>query len=305
MPVPDFQTLMLPLLKFAGDGKEHTQAEAISALAKALKLSEEELKETRPNTSQTVFDNRIAWAKFHMKKAGFFVFPRRAIFQITDLGKQVLGQNQPKIGVAFLKQFPDYVAFVGSAKAETGKIIQPEVVEERGTPEDILEKGYREYRKAIASDLLERTMNISPLRFEKLVIKLLVAMGYGGGFKDASSHSGKSGDGGIDGTIKEDKLGLDMIYIQAKRWKTGSAVGRPDIQGFVGALAGQGAKKGIFITTSTFTKEARDYAPKNETKIVLIDGNELAEYMIDFNIGVSVLNTYEIKQVDSDYFGDE
>lgn len=309
MPVPDFQTLMLPLLKSAADGKEHTQAEAISALAKDLKLSEEELKETRPNTSQTVFDNRIAWAKFHMKKAGLFVFPRRAIFQITDSGKQVLVQNPPKIGVAFLKQFPDYLEFIGGVKSEiekgASKTVRPETMEENSTPEEVLEKGYRSIRKAVASDLLERTMGISPARFEQLVIDLLVRMGYGGGFKDAGAHSGKSGDEGIDGTIREDKLGLDMIYIQAKRWKTGNVVGRPEIQKFVGALAGQGAKKGIFITTSTFTKEARDYAPKNETKIVLIDGSELAELMMDYNVGVSVANTYEIKRVDSDYFGDE
>ena len=296
---------MLPLLKFAADGKEHTQAEAISALAKDLNLSEEELNETRSNSRQTVFDNRIAWAKFHMKKAGLFEFPRRAIFRITEIGQKVLSQNPPKIGVTFLKQFPEYLEFVGSSKSENEKLARPETVEESATPEEVLEKGYHSIRRALASDLLERVLNITPSRFERLVIDLLVRMGYGGGFKDASTHAGKSGDEGIDGTIREDKLGLDMIYIQAKRWKTGNIVGRPEIQKFVGALAGQGAKKGIFITTSTFSKEARDYSPRNETKIVLIDGDELAQLMIDYNLGVSVISTYEIKRIDSDYFGEE
>lgn len=305
MPIPDFQTIMLPLLKFAADGKEHTQAEAISALANNFNLSEEELNETRANSRQTVFDNRIAWAKFHMKKAGLLEFPRRAIFQITDLGRKVFAQNPPKIGVTFLKQFPDYLEFVSSSKVENEKLPQTETVEGISTPEEVLETGYHSIRRAVTSDLLERVMNISPARFERLVIDLLVKMGYGGGFKDAGTHSGKSGDEGIDGTIKEDKLGLDIIYIQAKKWKPGNVVGRPEIQKFVGALAGQGAKKGIFITTSSFTKEARDYTPRNETKIVLIDGNELAQLMIDHNLGVSTVSVYEVKRVDSDYFGEE
>lgn len=296
---------MLPLLKFAADGKEHTQAEAISALAKEFKLTAEELAETVPSGQQTTFENRVNWSKTYLKKAGLLEYPRRAFFKITGVGQEALRQNPPKINVAFLKQYAVFLDFVETAKPDIVKSNRPETTEETSTPEEVLEKGYRSIRKAVASDLLERTMSITPARFEQLVIDLLVRMGYGGGFKDAGAHSGKSGDEGIDGTIREDKLGLDMIYIQAKRWKTGNVVGRPEIQKFVGALAGQGAKKGIFITTSTFTKEAREYAPKNETKIVLIDGNELAELMMDYNVGVSVANTYEIKRVDSDYFGDE
>ena len=216
-------------------------------------------------------------------------------------------QNPSKIGVSFLRQYPDYVDFSGGGRIESESVrkILPEATTEKSTPEEIIEKGYSDIRRAVASDLLERVLNLSPLRFERLVIDLLVKMGYGGGFKDASTHSGKSGDEGIDGTIREDKLGLDMIYIQAKRWKPGNQVGRPEIQKFVGALAGQGAKKGVFITTSTFSKEARDYMPRNETKIVLLDGEELMQLMIDYNLGVSTINIYEIKQVDSDYFGEE
>jgi len=298
---------MLPLLKIAADGKDHTQAEAIIALASEFNLSKEEINETRLNTRQTLFDNRIAWAKYHMKKAGLLEFPRRAFFQITDLGRQVLAQKTSKINVAFLKQYPEYLEFIGGNRTEleTGKDNILEMATEKATPEEIIDKGYLDIRRAVASDLLERVLSLSPLRFERLVIELLVKMGYGGGFKDASTHSGKSGDEGIDGTIREDKLGLDVIYIQAKRWKPGNQVGRPEIQKFVGALAGQGAKKGVFITTSTFSKEARDYTPRNETKIVLLDGEELMQLMIDYNLGVSTINIYEIKQVDSDYFGEE
>jgi len=308
MPIPDFQTLMLPLLKLAADGREHSQSEATEALAKQFNLSEEELGEILPSGRQAKFDNRIGWAKVHMKKAGLLEYPQRAIFKITERGKQILAKNPAKINMTLLKQFPEYLGFIGANRtdeSESEKEVQQENLAEKSTPEEIIDKGYSDIRRSLASDLLERVLNISPARFERLVIELLVKMGYGGGFKDAGTHSGKSGDEGIDGTIREDKLGLDMIYIQAKRWKPGNQVGRPEIQKFVGALAGQGAKKGIFITTSSFSKEARDYSPKNETKIVLIDGDELAQLMIDYSLGVSVISTYEIKRIDSDYFGEE
>ncbi len=307
MPIPDFQTLMLPLLKFAADGKEHTQAEAISILAKEFKLTQNELEEMLPSGKQSSFDNRIAWAKFHMKKAGLFDFPRRAFFQITDLGKQVLTKNPPKIGVAFLKQYPGYLEFVTASKSENEKPARPEIVEDNATPEEVMAKGYSDIRRALASDLLERVINFSttPIQFEYLVIDLLVKMGYGGNRKEAGKHLGKSGDGGIDGIIQEDKLGLDMIYIQAKCWNTDKIVSRPEIDKFIGALARKGAKKGVFITTSSFARGVRESESKSDMKIVLIDGNELADLMIDYNVGVSVSNIYEIKRVDSDYFGDQ
>ncbi len=260
-----------------------------------------------PSGRQASFENKVAWSKTHLKKAGLLESPKRSYLKITDIGQKVLAQNPSKINMAFLKQYPQYLEFIGGNRidSETSKEVISETATEKSTPEEIIEKGYSDIRRAVASDLLERVLNISPLRFERLVIDLLVKMGYGGGFKDASTHSGKSGDEGIDGTIKEDKLGLDVIYIQAKRWKPGNQVGRPEIQKFVGALAGQGAKKGVFITTSTFSREARDYMPRNETKIVLLDGEELMQLMIDYNLGVSTINIYEIKQVDSDYFGEE
>ncbi len=298
---------MLPLLNLASDGKEHTQAEAISRLAIDFNLTEDELNETRHESRQTKFDNRIAWAKFHMKKAGLFVFPRRAFFQITDLGQQVLAQNLHKIGLSFLKQFPDYLEFVGSSKPESEKFALPEIVEESATPEEIMARGYLDIRRALAAELLERVSSekFHWKEFERLVIKLLVKMGYGGGFKDSGTHTGKPGDGGIDGTIREDKLGLDMIYIQAKRWSQGQIVRSDDIRHFCGALAEHGVKKGVFITTSSFDKKAREFSIKNDIKIVLIDGKELVEFMIDYNLGVSISDTYEIKRVDNYYFGDE
>ena len=184
------------------------------------------------------------------------------------------------------------------------EVESPEIEVHEQTPEENLDKAYQRIRKSLASELLNRVVDLSPAFFERLVVELLVKMGYGGSIKDAGKALGKSGDEGIDGTIKEDKLGLDIIYIQAKRWKPGNVVGRPEIQKFVGALAGQGAKKGIFITTSNFTKEALDYAPRNETKIVLIDGNQLSQLMIDYNLGCTTQQTYELKKLDSDYFGE-
>jgi restriction system protein len=306
MPIPDFQTLMLPMLKSTADGKEHGHPELLNSLAVTFNLGDEEVNELLPSGRQTRLDNRSRWAKIYLLRSGLLEYSRRGFVKITERGKAVLAQNPAKIDLTFLKQFPEYVEFKQKGKAGINAIPQEDSFAEREiTPEEIIEKGYFEIRKALASDLLEQVLAISPTRFERLVIDLLVKMGYGGGFKDAGTHSGKSGDEGIDGTIKEDKLGLDIIYIQAKKWKPGNVVGRPEIQKFVGALAGQGAKKGIFITTSSFTKEARDYTPRNETKIVLIDGDELAQLMIDHNLGVSIISTYEVKRVDSDYFGEE
>lgn len=207
----------------------------------------------------------------------------------------------------FLKQFPAFLDFrsVSRNNNEIERDDTAVIENNEQTPEEVLDKAYQRIRKSLASELLNRVVDLSPAFFERLVVELLVKMGYGGSIKDAGKALGKSGDEGIDGTIKEDKLGLDVIYIQAKRWKPGNVVGRPELQKFVGALAGQGAKKGIFITTSNFTKEALDYTPRNETKIVLIDGEQLAQLMIDYNLGCTTQQTYELKKIDSDYFGEE
>ena len=302
--IPDFQTLMFPLLQLISDGKEHTIREIINSLANEFKLSEAERKEMLPSGNQGIFDNRVSWAKAHLKKAGLLDSPRRATFVITNLGKQVLENNPGRIDVKYLKQFPPYAEFINPSKVENGEDTINISMQEQ-TPEETLEKAYQEIRKTLASELLHKVVELPPIFFERLVLELLVKMGYGGSIKDAGKAIGKTGDEGIDGTIKEDKLGLDIIYLQAKKWKPGNIVGRPEIHKFVGALAGQGAKKGIFITTSTFSKEAREYIPKNETKIVLIDGQQLSQRMIDYNLGCSTQQIYELKKIDLDYFEEE
>jgi len=304
MTIPDFQTVMLPLMQFANDAHEHTLREAIEHLAHCFNLSDAERKELLPSGRQPIFDNRVGWARTHLKKAGLLESPGRSLFKITDRGSELLRHNPPTINVRILKQFPEYLEFIGATP--NGKTTNSDDNESTAaeTPQETLEAAYQNLRKALAQDLLERVKACSSEFFEQLVVELLVKMGYGGSIHEAGRAIGKSGDEGIDGIIKEDKLGLDVIYVQAKRW-TDNVVGRPELQKFVGALAGQGARKGIFITTSKFTEQARSYAPRNETKIVLVDGEQLAQYMIDYDLGVSTLETYAVKKVDSDYFGDE
>ena len=302
--IPDYQSIMLPLLEFISDGKEYKMRNVTDELALKFAVSEAEQKELLPSGVAPVFYNRTAWAKTYLKKAGLIESPKQGIVIISKRGLDVLKQKPNLINVKFLKQFSEFVDFQTS-KREDG--IENETSEEQSkqTPEELLEIAYQKIRKSLASELLNNVVDLSPSFFEKLVVELLVKMGYGGSIKDAGKAMGKSGDEGIDGTIKEDKLGLDIIYIQAKRWKPGNVVGRPELQKFVGALAGQGAKKGIFITTSNFTKEAIEYTPRNETKIVLIDGHQLAQLMIDYNLGCTTHQTYEVKKIDSDYFWEE
>ena len=304
--IPDYQTLMLPLLKLVSDGQEHKYRDIIEKLAIEFEVTDEERKEHLASGNQSIFDNRVGWAKTYLKKAGLLDSPKRATFVITDIGRQTLSKNPDRIDAKYLRQFPSFLEFQNASRndSETEEETTEIAVHEQ-TPEENLDKAYQRIRKSLASELLNRVVELSPAFFERLVVELLVKMGYGGSIKDAGKAMGKSGDEGIDGTIKEDKLGLDIIYIQAKRWKPGNVVGRPEIQKFVGALAGQGAKKGIFITTSNFTKEALDYTPRNETKIVLIDGEQLAQLMIDYNLGCTTQQIYELKKLDSDYFGEE
>jgi restriction system protein len=304
MPIPDFQSLLLPVLSKISDGAEHRIKDIIEELAVEYKLTSEERKQLLPSERAFLFDNRVHWARFYLKKAGLVNTFKRGTITITNNGLAVIKQNPKSINLNFLRQYPEFNEGVTTKEEALRTNIEaiPSVTTDIGTPEEILENSYLKIREALCQDILSRIISLSPNYFEKLVVELLVKMGYGGSLKDAGRVIGKSGDEGIDGTIKEDKLGLDIIYIQAKRWKTGNVVGRPDLQQFVGALAGQGAKKGIFITTSSFSKEAKSYVPRNETKIVLIDGELLANYMIDYNIGVTLQQTFEIKKIDSDYF---
>lgn len=304
--IPDYQTLMLPLLQIVSDGKEHKYRDLIENLASEFNLTDEERKELLASGSQAIFDNRVGWAKTYLKKAGLLDSPKRATFTITDVGLQTLRKNPARIDAKYLRQFPSFLDFQNLNRSDNEseeEIAITQTIDQ--TPEENLDKAYQRIRKSLASELLNKVVELSSTFFERLVVELLVKMGYGGSIKDAGKAIGKSGDEGIDGTIKEDKLGLDILYIQAKRWKPGNVVGRPELHKFVGALAGQGAKKGIFITTSNFTKEAREYTPKNETKIVLIDGEELAQLMIDYNLGCTTHQIYEVKKIDSDYFGEE
>jgi restriction system protein len=304
--IPDYQSLMLPLLRLVSDMQEYKYRDIIEKLAVEYKLTDEERKELLASGNQAIFDNRVGWAKTYLKKAGLLDSPKRATFVITEIGLQTLNKNPDHIDAKYLRQFPAFLEFINASRNDNendDEIILPEPTKQ--TPEESLDKAYQSIRKSLASELLTNVVELSPAFFERLVVELLVKMGYGGSIKDAGKAIGKSGDEGIDGTIKEDKLGLDIIYIQAKRWKSSNIVGRPEIQKFVGALAGQGAKKGIFITTSNFTKEALDYTPKNETKIVLIDGQHLAQLMIDHNIGCTMQQIYELKKIDNDYFSEE
>lgn len=305
MPIPDYQSVMLPLLKLLSDLKEHSFRDMVEALSKTFGLTDEERKELLPSGQQAIFDNRVGWAKTYLKKAGLIDAPKRGVNSIAQRGLEVLARKPDHINLKFLDQFPEFIEF-RTTKKETADVKEkPEEPNEQQTPEETLEYSYQKIKKSLAQDLLSKVINLPPAFFEKLVVELLVKMGYGGSIKDAGKAIGKTNDEGIDGTIKEDKLGLDIIYVQAKRWQPGNVVGRPEIQKFVGALAGQGAKKGIFLTTSSFTKEALEYAPKNEIKIVLIDGEQLAQFMIDHDLGVSPVTKYEVKRIDNDYFGEE
>lgn len=305
MSIPDFQTIMLPLMQLASDGKEHSFRESVEHLSKVFNLSDADRKELLPSGQQPTFDNRVGWTKTHLLKAGLLESPRRSFFQITARGQEVLSKKPAQINAKFLKQFPEYQAFAGAnISVNTSNSQIQDNLTEQITPEEALDTAYQKLKLALSQDLLALIKDCTPNFFERLVVKLLVKMGYGGSIQDAGNAIGRSGDEGIDGIIKEDRLGLDAIYIQAKKWE--GTVGRPEIQKFVGALAGQGAKKGVFITTSNFSKEAQEYAKNmKDTKIVLLDGEQLTQYMIDYNLGVSVISQYEVKKVDSDFFADE
>lgn len=301
--IPDYQSIMLPLLKYAGDKKEHHIREAIDRLADEFNLSEEERKELLPSGQQAIFDNRVGWARTYLKKAGLLETTKRAHFKITDRGLQVLAERPNEINAEYLEQYPEFVEFI-TVKAIKGEFEKDELKNyEENTPEELIEIGHQKLQKELSSDLLVRIKKCSPTFFERLVVELLVKMGYGGSRADAGKAIGKTGDEGIDGIIKEDKLGLDVIYIQAKKWE--NQVSRSEIQKFAGALQGQRARKGIFITTSTFADTAKEYVSKIDNKIILIDGELLAKLMIENDIGVSKIAAYEIKKVDSDYFQEE
>lgn len=296
MAIPDFQTIILPLLRFCADGKEHANQEALDALATEFGLTNDERKKLLPSGQQRVFDNRVAWARAHMKMALLIENPRRGIFRITGRGKSILEQSPPSIDLKFLRQFSEYVDAREKPKSDSSTV----TAEEAQTPEEQIEQAYETLRENLAGELLQQLKSASPSFFEKVVVDVIVRMGYGGSLKDAGQAIGRSGDEGIDGVINEDRLGLDSIYIQAKRWE--GTVSRPEIQKFAGALQGKRATKGVFITTSDFSEGSRDFASNISSKIILIDGKQLADLMIEYGVGVSTIVTYELKKLDSDFF---
>jgi len=304
MAIPSFQDFMLPMLEMLKDGKPYKMQDVKEKLAEYFNLSEEEKKMRLPSGKQEVYKNRIGWARTYLYYAGLIERLDKGVYKITERGLEILKEKPLKIDVNYLMRFPEFREFRRN-KAESEIQGSQDNVQEQETPLEVLDRVYQIIKEQLAKEILERVIQRPPEFFEKLIIDLLQAMGYGGSLEDAGNVTKKTSDEGIDGFIKEDKLGLDVIYIQAKRWSPDRLVGRPEIQKFVGALAGFGAKKGIFVTTSDFTKEARGYIPKTDTKIVLINGQMLANLMIEYNIGVSVDVKYEIKKIDNDYFDEE
>jgi len=285
------------MLQMASDGGVWSVADARKELAKHFQLTEEEIEELLPSGRQARFANRVAWAKVYLERGAWLSSPERAHFQITDRGREVLQNPPEEISVKFLSQYPEFQEF----RSRSSKNSEDESEEvDSDTPEETLESSYLTIRKNLASEVLERVMACTPRFFEHLVVDLLLNMGYGRAGGGSGERVGQSGDEGIDGIISEDRLGLEMVYLQAKRWE--GTVGRPEIQKFVGALHGKRVRKGVFITTGSFSADAAAYVQTIDPKVALVDGEQLAEYMIDFGLGVSLARAYEVKRIDTDYF---
>lgn len=296
MTIPTFQEIMLPLLRIAADGKVHILSNVRKNLARHFGLSSTEEEELLPSGRQARFANRVAWAKVYMQRGGLLTSPSRGQFQITDQGRDVLATPPDKIDIKFLERFPKFLEFRSRV---TDSSVDALELPDSKTPEEALESAYSTIRAGLASELLGRVRIATPKFFELLVVELLLKMGYGGA-GGVGEAIGRSGDEGIDGIIAEDRLGLEIVYLQAKRWE--GTVGRPEIQKFVGALHGKRARKGVFITAGTFSTEAVAYVNNIDPKVALVDGAQLAQFMIDFNVGVSSDQIYEVKKIDSDYF---
>ena len=317
MAIPKYDELYQEFLEAISDGELHKIGEIRDTLARMFNVSDGERKELLPSGKQPLFNNRVNWTSSYLKQAGLVQNSSRGVYRITDSGKRVLDAHVSKIDNNFLMRFASFKDFISrsapvvanpginTAVDKTSHSFAQQSATPSESPQDVLDEAYSKIKAALIDDVLSEVMKQSPTFFEHLVVNLLTKMGYGGSLKGAGTVTRSTGDEGIDGIIREDKLGFNLIYIQAKRWDRNSTVGRPDLQKFVGALAGQGAIKGLFITTAQFTKEAVEYANKQHTtKIILIDGISLAELMIEYNVGVSVEATYSIKRIDSDFFDD-
>jgi restriction system protein len=313
MAIPDYQTLMLPVLREAAKGEIRVR-DCVEKIAGELGLVDDEISEMLPSGRQTIFANRVHWAKSYMIHANLVVATRRGHFQATERGMQMLAANPDRIDNTVLSEFPEFVAWKGAVartsrrQKDGGKgqpVLPAPFLSEDQTPTELMEAAFQDLQAELLSDVLARVRAASPAFFEQLVVDLLVSMGYGGSRTEAGQAIGRSGDEGIDGIIKEDALGLEIVYVQAKRWQEGANVGRPDVQGFAGSLDGFGATKGIFVTTSDFAKTAREYVDRITKRIILINGDELARLMIEHNVGIRMTQSFELKRVDEDYFGED
>jgi restriction system protein len=308
--IPDYQSLMLPVLKIASDGEEHRISDVVEKLATDFGLTEAEREQLLPSGKQPAFNNRVHWAKTYLAQAKLLEATRRSFFRITDRGRSVLSENLPKIDAKFLRQFAEFNVFVGGGEKpelpteEIAPLLEAKAVT-GSTPDELLRATVREVESALASDLISRICGATPAFFERLVVDLLLAMGYGGSRTEAGRALGKTGDGGIDGVIDQDQLGLDRIYIQAKKYDPENAVSEPDIRNFCGSLGANKASKGVFVTTSYFTTPALSFAERHPFKVVLIDGAELARLMIRYSVGVRITETLHLKKIDDDFFPDE
>jgi restriction system protein len=306
MTVPDFQTLMRPLLQQYAGGDEKQIADARAELAREFDLSDEDLAEQLPSGLARTFDNRVGWAATYLHRTGLLARPRRSVYAITERGRDLLAANPDRVDLGVLSQFPEFHEF-RKARGRRRRRAPDSTVElvetTSATPEELIEAAYQELRQALIGEIQERIAAMSSTAFEDLVLDVLYGMGYGDGTEHSRLRTGASGDAGIDGVIREDRLGLDVVYVQAKRWE--ATVGRPVVQAFVGALQGARASKGIIFTASNFSSDAEAYAASVSPRVILVDGERLAELMIDHDVGVSVRETYPVKRVDSDYFGDE
>ena len=304
MALPTYQDAMLPVLRSLDDGIARHIGEIVSEVIEGFGLTEADRKEMLPSDQSTVIGSRIGWARTYLKKAGLIEkMPGRGIYKITASGLEVLKRNPAKIDNGLLSEFSGFAEWIKRSNETTETATNVIGNSSDQTPDEALASAYLTLRTELSLEILEKMKSCTPAFFERLVVELLVKMGYGGTREDAGQAVGKSGDGGIDGIIKEDRLGLDLIYLQAKRWE--ATVGRPELQAFAGALLGKQARKGVFITTSNFSSGAKSYVDTITSNIILIDGEQMAELMIDYNVGVSVAATYEIKRIDSDYFVEE
>ena len=305
MSIPDFQSLMLPVLRVFADGDERSSEDVRTIIAKELKLTPTDLEELLPSGKQPLFHNRVHWALWYLQKAGLTERVRRGVHKIATRGRDILSTKPKRIDLQLLDQFPEIRELRKRDRGEADEVEEPVAAANVETPEAMLERAYAMHRRAVEDDVVTRLHAVSPTRFEAIVIELLVAMGYGGSFAEAAQRIGRSGDGGLDGIIKEDRLGLDVVCVQAKRWK--DTVERPAIQAFAGSLQGARARKGVFITTSKFSKGAIEYADRIDTRIVLIDGASLARFMFEHDVGVNGAkeHVYAVKRIDEVFFEDE